>query len=135
MSLVNSVTVERLGTTVTIQRRTVLSDAHYYALLGRVAPHLEAIAAALKKDAEIVDIGLTAYCRLLSQIADAVSPPVPFLTLGDDGEAIQARCIAFLTEVNPTLKDAWNDAIFSVDATWNAPELSPNPPEKLPKNA
>lgn len=134
-SATNSITVERLGTTVTIQRRTVLSDARYRALLARVAPHLEAIATAVNEGSEVVDFALTKYCRLVSQVTGGERLPVAFVTLADDGEQIQAKCVAYLIEVNPELLEAWDGGLQEIDATWNAPELTPNPPEKLTKNA
>lgn len=136
MNSANSLTVEKLGTKVTIQRRTVLSNARFDALLPRLAPHLDAITAAVGETSnEAVDIALTHYCRLVSQVTSAENLPVEFVTLADNGDQIQAKCVAYLTNVNPVLLEAWDKALSDVDATWNAPELSPNPPEKLTKNA
>lgn len=132
----HSITIEKLGTKVTIQRRTVLSDARFNALLPRIAPLLEAITAAVGEPSnEAVDIALTHYCRLVSQVTSADNLPVPLVTLADSPAEVQARCIGYLTETNPVLLEAWDEGLRSVDASWNAPELTPHPPENLPKNS
>lgn len=115
---------------VEFTRRTVISDARYDVLIVKIARIYQDVAVELSENETIIDVALTKFARISSQVAakSAREHATLFLLPQDSIEIAKAKTLVWLTH-DPREVDRWERACDALDASWNADELLPTPQE------
>ncbi len=126
----NSVTIKQNGASVTLSRRTNLSHARYRAILGKMTAFYAELAAELKVDPTTVDVSLSEFAELSAQVdkAKGFKAAEPTDAIAD----LQAKCRAWLVDVDPDFSDKLRDGLKEVNRSWGERATAPTP---LPEDA
>ena len=124
----NTLTIQMDGVEVTLRRKTVLSDAKEQALISKMALFFVELAAELDEDKDAVDIALSKYAKISSQVIGQTKGIMLALP-GDSIEVLTAKARTWLVDTNPDVAMRLAIGLDSVNATWNEPAMAALLPE------